>query len=175
MKPGSPPSVNICCVSVQGLHPEKLLTSSAVVKCDGRAFGAFPGCVTRCFTLTSRFLQPRPAKVTICTTWCRYFLSFFLLFRARKESCDMWGHKGSWCIFQKQGKEGAFVGCIWRSLQIGTALWHNWPSNAPPKDADPEFRHSNCVTVSDSYCLSCALYFCLDASVLSRLFCFTFT
>ena len=31
-----------------------LLTWSAVVKCDGLAFGAFPGCVTRCFTLTSR-------------------------------------------------------------------------------------------------------------------------
>ena len=44
---------------------ETLLTASAVVKCDGLAFGAFPGCVTRCFTLTSRFLPPRPAKVTI--------------------------------------------------------------------------------------------------------------
>ena len=69
-----------CCVSVQGLHPSKdsafaafegesfretLLTWSAVVKCDGLAFGAFPGCITRCFTLTSRFLPPRPAKVTI--------------------------------------------------------------------------------------------------------------
>ena len=71
------------CVSVQGLRPledsafvvfkgesfrDTLLTSSADVKCDGRAFGAFPGCVTRCFTLTSRFLQPRPVKVTIYTT-----------------------------------------------------------------------------------------------------------
>ena len=44
------------------------------------AFGAFPGCVTRCFTLTSRFLPPRPAKVTIYAAWCRHFLSFFLLF-----------------------------------------------------------------------------------------------
>ena len=68
---------------------ETLLTASAVVKCDARAFGAFPGCVTRCFTLTSRFLLPRPAKVTIYTTWCRHFLAFFLLFRVRKESWDM--------------------------------------------------------------------------------------
>ena len=90
-----------CCVSVQGLHPlkdsafvvldlesfkETLLT---VVKCDGLAFGAFPGCVTRCFTLTWRFLLPRHAKVTIYTTRCRHFPSFFLLFRARKESWDM--------------------------------------------------------------------------------------
>ena len=56
---------------------ETLLTSSAVVKC---AFGAFPGCVTRCFNLTSRFLPPRPTKVTIYATRCRHFLFFFLLF-----------------------------------------------------------------------------------------------
>ena len=67
---------NICCFSILGLRPlkdlvfvvfegesfrETLLTSSAVVKCDGLALGAFPGCVTRCFTLTSQFLPPRPA------------------------------------------------------------------------------------------------------------------
>ena len=49
-----------CCDSIQGLHPSKdaafpvfegesfgetLLTLSAVVKWDGLAFGAFPGCV----------------------------------------------------------------------------------------------------------------------------------
>ena len=90
---------NSCCVSVQGLHPlkdsafvvfesfrETLLTWSAVVKCDGLAFGAFPGYVPRCFTFTSRFLLPRPAKVTIYATRCRHFLSFFLLF---------WGHRES--------------------------------------------------------------------------------
>ena len=32
---------------------ESLLTMSAVVKWDGLAFGAFPGCVTRCFIVTS--------------------------------------------------------------------------------------------------------------------------
>ena len=100
------PQALTCCVSVQGLHPSKdpafgvfegesfretLLTSSAVVKCDGLAFGAFPGCVTRCFTLTSRFLPPRPAKVTIYSTRCRHFLSFFLLARACKESWDSHG------------------------------------------------------------------------------------
>ena len=63
---------------------ETLLTTSAVVKCDGLAFGAFPGCVTRCFTLMLRFLPPRPAKVTTYTTQCRNFLSFFLLFREPK-------------------------------------------------------------------------------------------
>ena len=88
-----------CCVSIQGLHPSKdpafevfegesfketLLTSSAVVKWDGLAFGAFPGCVTRCFTLTSRFLTPRPAKVTIYPTRCLHFLSYVVLFRAHK-------------------------------------------------------------------------------------------
>ena len=95
---------NICCVSVQGLHPlkesafavfagksfgETLLTASAVVKWDGLAFGAFPGCITRCFTVTSRFLLRRPAKVTIYGTRCRHLLSFFLHFWACKESWDM--------------------------------------------------------------------------------------
>ena len=94
----------ICRVSVQALRPLKdsafvvfegesfrgtLLTSSAVVKCDGRAFAASPGCVTRCFTLTSQFLPPSPAKVTIYATRCRHFLSFFLLFQAGKASWDM--------------------------------------------------------------------------------------
>ena len=81
----------------------------AVVKCDGLVFGAFPGCVTRCFTLMSRFLAPRPAKVTIC----RHFLAFFLLFRACNESWDMWRCEGSQrCILQKKGEEGAFVGAF---------------------------------------------------------------
>ena len=98
------------CVTVQGLRPLKdsvfvvfwrrvlqrdLVNSSAVVKCDGLASGAFPGCVTRCFTLTSRFLPSRPEKVTIYVTRCRQFLSFFLLFWVHKESWDMWGHEGS--------------------------------------------------------------------------------
>ena len=98
----------ICCwVAIQSLDPSKdpafevfegesfgetLLTASIVVKWDGLAFGTLPGCVTRCFTLTSQFLPPRPVKVTIYATWCRHFLSFFLLFRARKESWDMWSH-----------------------------------------------------------------------------------
>ena len=74
-----PPPVdqwNSCCVSIQGLHPlkdsafavfegesfrETLLTSSDVLKWNGLAFAAFPGCVTRCFTLISQFLPPRSA------------------------------------------------------------------------------------------------------------------
>ena len=102
--------INNCCVSIQGLHPlkdpafvvfegesfgETLLTTSAVVKLDSLAFGAFPGRVTRCFTFTSRLLPPRPAKVMIYATRCRHFLSFFLLFWAHKESWDMWGREGS--------------------------------------------------------------------------------
>ena len=36
------------------------------------------------------------------------------------------------------------MGCIWRSWDsLYAALWRNWPSNAPPKDPDPELRHSN--------------------------------
>ena len=88
-----------CCVSIQGLHPlkdpafeviegesfgETLLTASAAVKRDGLAFGAFPGCVTRCFTHMSRFLPPRPEKVTIYAMRCLHFLSFFLFYGCAK-------------------------------------------------------------------------------------------
>ena len=63
-------SLVCCCVSIQGLHPSKdpafedfegeslggtLLTASTIVKRDGLDFEAFPGCVTRCFTLMSFF------------------------------------------------------------------------------------------------------------------------
>ena len=93
-------------VSVQSLHPlkdsdfvvfegesfrETLLTSSAVVKCDSLAFGAFPGCVTRCFTLMSRFLRKWRSTLRDVAV----FSLLFLLFRARKESWDIWGHEGS--------------------------------------------------------------------------------
>ena len=63
---------------------ETFLTLSAVVKCDGLAFGAFPGCVTRCFTLTSPFLPPRPAKGAIYVTCVAIFsLSFFNFGRSK--------------------------------------------------------------------------------------------
>ena len=74
-------------------YMETLFTASPVVKCDSLAFGAFPGCITRCFTLTSRFLPPRPMKVTIHVTRCCHFLFFFLLFQPCKEFWDMQGHE----------------------------------------------------------------------------------
>ena len=85
-----------CCVSIQGLHPSKdpafavfgenLLTALTVVKWDGLAFWSI--------SWMSRFLLPRRAKLTIYATRCQHFLSFFLLFRARKISRDMWAHEG---------------------------------------------------------------------------------
>ena len=71
------------CVSIQGLHP---LEVPAFVVLEGESFREtlFSGCVTRCFTFTLRFLLPRPAKLTIYTSWRRHFLSFSLLFWARK-------------------------------------------------------------------------------------------
>ena len=59
---------------------ETLLTVSTVVKRDSLVFGALPGCVTRCFTLTSSDVG--------------LFLSFLLLFQAHKESWDMGGGEG---------------------------------------------------------------------------------
>ena len=118
-----------CCFSVQGLHPvkdptfvdfegeflgETLLT---VVKCDSLAFGAFPGCITRCFTRMSWFLPPRPAKVTIYATWCRHFLSFSYFSGAQR----ILGYVRPRRIVKRE-KKAAFVGCIWRSLRMRTAF-----------------------------------------------------
>ena len=121
--------------SLKASPSETLLTASVVVKWDGLAFGALPGCVTRCFTLTSRFLLPRPAKVMIYFMRRRHFLCFFL-FRACKESWDMWSASS-----KNREKKAAFVGCSWRSLRcdiVGLQM-------RPPKDADPKLRHSNWV------------------------------
>ena len=92
---------------------ETLLTSSTVVKWDGLAFGAFPGCLTRCFTLTSRFLPLRPAKVTIYTTQCHHFLSFFLLFRMPKNLgiCEAMKDR-SGVSSKKREKKAAFGGAF---------------------------------------------------------------
>ena len=146
-----------CCVSIQGLHPfkdpaftflegesfrETLLTTSAIVKWDGLPFGAFPGRVTRCFTLASWFLLPRPAKVMIYATRCCHFLSFFLSY--------FFGHAKNLGICEatkdsnspsskNREKKATFVGCIWRSLRIGTAsvFWRNWPSDVASKGFRP--------------------------------------
>ena len=122
--------------SSEGLGQETLLTVPAVVKCDSRAFGAFPGCVTRCFTLTSRFLPLRPAKVTIYV-----FLSSF------SGTQIILGYMRPWRIVAvhppKTGKRRPRLEepSDWDSLRA--ALWRNWLSNAPLKDAEPELRHSN--------------------------------
>ena len=82
-------------------------------KWDSLAFGAFPGCITRCFTLTSRFLLPRPAKVTIYATQCHHFLSFYLLLRACKEYLGICLRKDSSCASsKKREKKAAFRGAF---------------------------------------------------------------
>ena len=100
---------------------ETLLTESAIVKWDGPVFGALPGCVTRCFTLTSWFLMPWPANVMIYVTRCRHFISFFFLFRASKESWDstIATKDSSGASFKKREKKVAFGGCIWGAFRLG--------------------------------------------------------
>ena len=93
--------------------------------------------ITRCFTITSRFLSPRPAKVTIYATRCRHFLSFFLLFLACKESWDMWGHEGSY-PHNREKKEHLEEPSDWDRLH---------DVFAPLKDADAELRHSRGLRV----------------------------
>ena len=180
-----------CCFSIQGLHPsndsvfvvyegesfgETLLTTSAVVKWDVLAFGAFPGCVTSCFTLTSWFLPPRPTKVTIYAKWCRHFsLSFFFSGVQRIFVYMRPWKDDSGASSKNREKKAAFVGCIWRSLWIVTAFARCCDviglRMRPLKDADPELRHSKCV--GQQYgSLQCR--YSIDAQHLlvdSRLFC----
>ena len=116
-----------CYVSIQGLHPSKvpaflvfegesfgetLLTASTVAKCDSLAFVAFPGCVTRCFILTSQFLPPRPAKVTIYATQCLHFLSFFLFGRTKNLGICEATKDSNGASSKKREKKAAFEGAF---------------------------------------------------------------
>ena len=103
-------------------------------------------CVTSCFTLTSRFLPPRPTKVMIYATQCHHCISFFL-FGQRENLGICEATKDSHSASSKKNeKRGSICGLHleeplnWDSLRA--ALGRNWPSNALPKDADPELRHS---------------------------------
>ena len=104
---------------------ETLLTvnNSAIVKWDGIAFGAFPGCVTRCFKLTSRFLPHRPTKwrSTPCAV-AIFSLSFFFFGRSKNLGICEATKDSSRASSKNREKKAAFVGCIWRSLQIWTAF-----------------------------------------------------
>ena len=119
--------------SVKASPSETLLTWSAVVKCDGLDFGAFPGCVIRCFTLTSWFLPPRPARVTIYTTRCHHLLSFFFGHTKNLERCETMKDR-SGASSRNREKEHLEEPSDWDRLHA--ALWRNWPSNAPLKDPD---------------------------------------
>ena len=96
---------------------EALLTSPAV----SLAFGAFPGCFTRCFTLTSRFLPPRPTRVTIYTT--RLFFHF-------SKIC----YQQSVRLRQNRFNQAR---CVWTFIQTGMTsaltFWHQLVS----------FKHGN--------------------------------
>ena len=114
-----PATTDSCCVSVQGLHPstaspsETLLTSSAVVKCDGRAFGAFPGCLTRCFTLTSQFLPPGPRKWRSTPRDVAIFsLSFCFFGRAKNLGICEATKDHSGASSKNRSKEGASGGAF---------------------------------------------------------------
>ena len=115
-----------CSVSIQGLHPlkdlalavfkgetfgETLLTVSTIVIWDGLAIGAFPGCVTGCFTLTSRFLPPRPTKVTIHAMHVTIMsLSFIFIGRTEDLGIHEATKDSSGASSQKEGKEDCVCG-----------------------------------------------------------------
>ena len=103
------PKQNICCVSIQGLHPSKDPTFVAF-EGESRHFLYF----FRCFLGAQRILGfVRPRSIVVVRPP-----------NTGKRRTRLWG-------------------CICRRLQIRT-LWYNWPSDAPPKDADPELRHRKC-------------------------------
>ena len=116
-------------------------------KWDGLAFGAFPGCVTRCFTHESRFLPPRSTKVTIYATQCHHFLWNLGICEATNDS----SHASS----KKREKKPIVVGCIWGSLQTGTSFVRHCDiiglQMRPLKDADHELRHSKCRASSGEW------------------------
>ena len=130
------------CVSIQGLHPSEIPSKavSTGVKLDSLAFGAFPDCVTRWsrLTPTSRFLPPRPVKLTIYAMRCCHFLFFFLLFGLAKNLGTCEATKDS---SHASSKKRAFVELYseepsnWDSLRA--ALWRNWTSNAAPEGCSP--------------------------------------
>ena len=137
----------VCCVSVQGLHPlkdsafvvfegesfrETLFTSSAVVKWDGLAFGAFP------------------------VDDLRHAMSSFSLFLSSFSGAQrILGYVRPRRIVvvhpPKTGKRRPHLEepSDWDGLRA--ALRRNWPSNAPLEDADPRLRHS---------CLRLAVFLC---------------
>ena len=97
--------------------------------------------VTRCFTVTLQFLPPTPTKATIYAKRCRHLLFFSFGHAKNLGICEAMSSK-------KRENKGACVGCMeeplnWDSLR--EAECYKWPSNAPPKDADPELRHSKWV------------------------------
>ena len=97
----------ICCVSIQGLHPSW----------DSLAFGAFPGCVTRCFTLMSWFLPPRPSK----SDDLRHAMSPFSLFLSSFVQRIL-GYVRPQRIVAVHPPWREKRRIIWRSLQSGTAF-----------------------------------------------------
>ena len=104
-------------------------------------FGAFPGYVTRCFTfMSSQFLPLRPTKVTIYATQCRHFLFLSFFFRCGKNLgiCEATKDGSVASSKKREKKEHLKEPSNWDSCR--TALWRDWPSNPPPKDADPELR-----------------------------------
>ena len=137
-----------CCVSVQGLHPSKdpdfavlkpspaetSLTASAFVKWDGPAFGALPGCVTRCFTLLRS------------SDDLRHAISPFSLFLSTFSGMQrILGYVRSWRIVAVHPPKTGERRSIWRSLQTGTAFtWRCVVIGLQMLLLFPELRHRKC-------------------------------
>ena len=102
---------------------ETLLTTWAVVKCDGLAFGAFPVSVTRCFTLTSWFLNVHHTMLPFSLFPFSFSGAQRILGYVRPQRIAVVhpSKTGRWRPHLEEPLN-------WNSLRA--ALWRNWPSNA---------------------------------------------
>ena len=82
-------------------------------------------------------MRSKASNVTI------FSLSSFFFGCAKKVGICEATKGSSGASSKKREKKAAFVGCIWRSLQIGHCDVIGLQMR-PPKDADPELRRSNC-------------------------------
>ena len=133
-----------------GLRRRVLLVNHVSRCWDGLVSGAFPGCVTRCFSLTSRFLPPRPAKVTIYVTQCRHFLSFLSSFSGVQRILGYLRPRSIVAVhLSRTGKRRSICGLHleenWDDLRVAFKCWC--------EGCRPELRHSarlSSVTPADA-------------------------
>ena len=117
------------------LLSSKTLTASAVVKYDGRAFGAFPGCVTRCFTPYIMISAAQAHESDDLHHAMSPFSLFLSSFSGAQRILGYVRPRRTVAVHPPKRRKGRSICGLhleepsnWDSLRA--VLWHNWPSNA---------------------------------------------